>query len=65
MIGDRLSDVMAGHAAACTTVLLETGMHEAPPIESPAMSIADPSARPDAVFARLTDAVDWIIARPQ
>jgi D-glycero-D-manno-heptose 1,7-bisphosphate phosphatase len=35
MIGDRSSDVAAGKRAGCRTVLVESGMHRAPPIESP------------------------------
>jgi D-glycero-D-manno-heptose 1,7-bisphosphate phosphatase len=35
MIGDRISDVAAGAAAGCTTILVRTGAHLAPPIESP------------------------------
>jgi D-glycero-D-manno-heptose 1,7-bisphosphate phosphatase len=35
MIGDRPSDVMAGRRAGCRTILVETGKHLAPPIESP------------------------------
>ncbi|HEX2874261.1 MAG TPA: HAD family hydrolase [Polyangiaceae bacterium] len=33
MIGDRPSDVVAGHRAGCTTIQLTTGAHTAPPIE--------------------------------
>lgn len=32
MIGDRPTDVQAGHRSGCRTVLVETGMHDAPPI---------------------------------
>jgi D,D-heptose 1,7-bisphosphate phosphatase len=30
MVGDRLSDIIAGHLAGCKTVLIETGAHTAP-----------------------------------
>ena len=30
MIGDRPTDVLAGHRASCTTILLRTGLEEAP-----------------------------------
>jgi len=35
LIGDRASDVAAGQRAGCRTILVESGMHLAPPIESP------------------------------
>jgi D-glycero-D-manno-heptose 1,7-bisphosphate phosphatase len=38
MVGDRISDIMAGHLAGCRTILVETGMHWAPPIESASAS---------------------------
>ena len=34
LVGDRASDVAAGKRAGCRTVLVETGAHLAPPIES-------------------------------
>lgn len=42
MIGDRVSDVVAGHLAGSRTILVETGMHLAPSIESDAMSSVAP-----------------------
>ena len=45
MIGDRISDIIAGARAGCRTVLVTTGQHTAAPIES-----ADPmdlSIKPD------------------
>lgn len=35
MIGDRISDIAAGGRAGCRTILIKTGMHEEPSIESP------------------------------
>ena len=32
MVGDRMTDVAAGAAAGCRTVLVQTGQHDAPPI---------------------------------
>lgn len=58
MVGDRLSDVVAGHRAGCTTVLLETGAHLDPLIES---SHHDVTVRPDAVCTDLPAAVAWIL----
>lgn len=50
MVGDRLTDIMAGHRAGCRTVLVETGMHSAPTIElgpGDAISIAPDYRDPD------------------
>ncbi|NBV85574.1 MAG: HAD family hydrolase [Verrucomicrobia bacterium] len=38
MIGDRTTDVVAGFRAGCRTILLETGQHNAAPIETASMS---------------------------
>jgi D-glycero-D-manno-heptose 1,7-bisphosphate phosphatase len=62
MIGDRLSDVTAGRRAGCRTVLVETGMHAAPPIESPDDPV--PAAAPDHVAADLSAAVDIVLSAP-
>jgi D-glycero-D-manno-heptose 1,7-bisphosphate phosphatase len=34
MVGDRISDIIAGSRAGCRTILVETGKHTEPPIES-------------------------------
>jgi D-glycero-D-manno-heptose 1,7-bisphosphate phosphatase len=54
MIGDRLSDVAAGQRAGCRTILVESGMHLAAPIESPD---AFAGAVPDLTAADLPAAV--------
>lgn len=59
MVGDRLSDVAAGVSAGCRTILLETGMHTAAPIESPEPS-AEP-ATPDHVCRSVGEAADIIV----
>lgn len=58
LIGDRPSDIAAGLAAGCTTTLVTTGAHEAPPIVSPD---AFGDARPHRVAPSLTEAVDAIL----
>ncbi len=57
MIGDRPSDILAGVRAGCRTVLVKSGNHDAPAIETP-----DPPeiATPNWVVDRLIDAVDLI-----
>jgi D-glycero-D-manno-heptose 1,7-bisphosphate phosphatase len=34
LVGDRLTDIVAGRRAGCRTILVATGMHNAPPIFS-------------------------------
>jgi D-glycero-D-manno-heptose 1,7-bisphosphate phosphatase len=60
MIGDRFSDVLAGQRAGTRTVLVETGMHDAAPIES--MPASGPATEPDARCPDLGAAVDRILA---
>jgi D-glycero-D-manno-heptose 1,7-bisphosphate phosphatase len=45
MVGDRVSDIVAGHRAGCHTILVTTGEHTAPPIES--VAAYDPFTKPD------------------
>jgi D-glycero-D-manno-heptose 1,7-bisphosphate phosphatase len=52
LIGDRAKDIDAGHAAGCTTVLIESGKAE------PA-----PHATPDAQVSSLAEAVKWVMRR--
>ena len=59
MVGDRISDIIAGQRAGCRTILVQTGMHTAPPIESP--DVLDMSAEPDYVCADLGAAVEIIL----
>ena len=53
MIGDRISDIVAGHRAGCRTILVETGMHQEKPIISDAMDL---SVKPDFVCTDLYEA---------
>jgi D-glycero-D-manno-heptose 1,7-bisphosphate phosphatase len=61
LVGDRMSDIAAGAAAGCQTVLVTCGQHEAPPIVT-----VDPLAdcRPDHVCADLQAASNWIVTQP-
>ncbi len=61
MIGDRPSDVVAGQRAGCKTILVETGMHTAPLIQSSAMP-TEPIV-PHYVCADLREAVEIILNR--
>ena len=58
MIGDRISDIIAGHNVECKTILLETGRHLERPIESDAMDLG---ISPDFVCKNLLEAVEIIL----
>ncbi len=59
LVGDRFTDIMAGAKAGCRTVLVQTGQHAAPPIESP--EAIDRSIAPDFVCEGLLGASEWIL----
>ena len=59
MIGDRISDIAAGRSAGCKTILVQSGMHEEPPIEG-AGCASDLS--PDALCEDLLDATRHIVS---
>jgi D-glycero-D-manno-heptose 1,7-bisphosphate phosphatase len=59
MIGDRLTDILAGQAAGCRTILIQTGMHTAQPIET--SEPIDLSAQPDFICANLGQAATYIL----
>ncbi len=58
MVGDRPSDITAGHRAGCRTILVETGRHTAPPILT--WQAFDP-VDPDVVCKGLKDASRYIL----
>ena len=60
LVGDRMSDIAAGHAAGCRTVLVTCGRHNAPPIVA-----LDPvnNWHPDHICADLQAACDWILSQ--
>ena len=59
MVGDRMTDVIAGAKAGARTVLIQTGQHTAPPIET--TEPLDPSIKPDHVCGSLAEAAEWIL----
>ena len=59
MVGDRVSDIVAGKAAGCRTVLVQTGAHQAPPIETDVPF--DITARADHTCLDLSEAANWIV----
>ena len=61
MVGDRWTDVAAGVRAGCRTVLVQTGRHTAPPIET--AEPIDPSIKLEFVCADLAAAADWILGK--
>ena len=59
MVGDRMTDIAAGAAAGCRTVLVRTGAHLAAPIHT--VEPLNPDLRPDHTCADLAEAADWIL----
>ena len=59
MIGDRITDIIAGSRAGCRTILVETGAHLEKPIET--TEPIDPHIRPDFVCRDLSQAVKVIL----
>ena len=59
MVGDRITDVIAGVRAGCRTVLVQTGKHLEPPIKT--AEPVDISVKPDHVCADLPSAATWIL----
>ncbi|HWD17700.1 MAG TPA: HAD family hydrolase [Verrucomicrobiae bacterium] len=61
MVGDRITDIAAGAAVGCRTVMVETGKHLLPPIHT--SEPLDPGLKPDWTCADLPAAADWILAQ--
>lgn len=59
MVGDRISDIVAGQRAGCRTILVQTGKHQAPPIET--ADVREMTAELDYVCADLGAAVEIIL----
>lgn len=59
MVGDRMTDLMAGANVGCRTVLVETGKHHEPLIETSEPKISP--VKPDFVCADLSAAAEWIL----
>jgi D-glycero-D-manno-heptose 1,7-bisphosphate phosphatase len=59
MVGDRITDIIAGAKAGCRTIMVQTGQHAAEPIQT--AEPIDISIRPDWTCTDLTEAVDWIL----
>ena len=53
MVGDRYRDIEAGHSAGCRTILIGDGYGETF------------KAQPNAKFATLSEAADWILQQPE
>jgi len=59
-IGDRLTDIHAGARAGTRTVLVQTGRHRDPAIETP--ESLDPNLHPDQTCPDLRAAAAWILS---
>jgi D-glycero-D-manno-heptose 1,7-bisphosphate phosphatase len=60
-VGDRITDIIAGAGAGCRTVLVQTGMHRAKPIET--SEPLDTTLQPDYTGADLAAAAKWILSQ--
>lgn len=60
LVGDRLSDIVAGSAAGCRTALVTCGRHDAPPIVT--VDPLDSDCRPDHTCPDLQAAAKWILS---
>jgi len=58
MVGDRISDIIAGHRAGCTSIQVQTGKHNDAPIHSDGIDL---SIKPDFVCADLLKATEIIL----
>ena len=61
MVGDRITDIIAGQRAGCTTILVKSGRHLEPPIES--SDPIDLSCQPNYECSNLRQAAEWILRR--
>jgi D-glycero-D-manno-heptose 1,7-bisphosphate phosphatase len=61
LVGDRITDIIAGERAGCRTILVQTGQHDAPPIQT--AKPIDVNIKPDWTCASLAEAADWILNR--
>ncbi len=59
LVGDRMSDIVAGRTAGCRTVLVTCGRHDAPPIIT--VDPLDSACQPDHTCLDLQAATRWII----
>lgn len=59
LVGDRMTDIAAGAAAGCRTVLVESGRHEDPSIVT--VEPLPDALRPDHVSPDLAAAAEWIV----
>ncbi len=61
LVGDRITDVIAGARVGCRTIQVRTGCHLAPPIETD--EPLDEHVQPDHVCSDLPEATRWILSR--
>jgi len=59
LVGDRITDVLAGKQAGLRTVQVETGRHTDPPIRT--LDEIELNTRPDFLCDSLASAVNWIV----
>jgi len=62
MVGDRITDILAGSRVGCRTVLVQTGKHLAPPIQT--SEVLDLTIQPNYTCTDLFAAANWILENP-
>jgi len=60
-VGDRITDIVAGAKAGTRNILVQTGQHNAPPIQT--AERLDTSIRPDYICRDLLAAAEWIVGQ--
>jgi len=63
LVGDRITDIIAGAKAGCRTLLVQTGKHLDKPIET--SEPVDTTIQPDHVCADLPAAAEWIVGNAE
>jgi len=61
LVGDRITDIIAGRKAGCRAIQVRTGKHSDPPIQG--VEPEDLETQPDHVCDGLPAAADWILAQ--
>lgn len=59
MVGDRMTDVIAGRRAGCRSVLVQSGMHTAAPIQT--SEALDANIQAEHTCENLLQAANWIL----
>jgi D-glycero-D-manno-heptose 1,7-bisphosphate phosphatase len=59
LVGDRITDIIAGYHAGCRTILVQSWQHKSPPIQT--TESIDLSIQPDYTCMRFKQAAKWML----